>query len=87
MNAVTMVGFKRINKAQARKLYLAGEFMWITPCKLRPDNYWCWMQIMGYYRTPESWERFISDFTMYNCNHEWGYYPAFYIRPSLTPGV
>lgn len=69
---------KKVNKATARKMYKAGKAFWITACNMRPE--------CGLYMQP-SWiqsgfsgdfDRMINNFIYYNCDHERGYYPAFY---------
>ena len=69
--------YQRITKREARKLYDNNTPVFITPCKCSPDSMW----LTGFEMVKEdqSFDEFINNFTYYNCNHELGNYPAFYI--------
>lgn len=88
--------FKRINKAAARRAYINGLDVIITPCNLRPFGTWA----AGFRLNKRSREAFVLDrtglindfenllnsFMYYNCSREAGYYPAFYIPVTVQAG-
>ena len=84
MNKITTAKVQRVSKPSARKLYNKGVEIYITPCKISPEN--CWG--IGSWHTKdlsvdfdEDFDILVRDFTWYNCQYEdWGRYPAFYVR-------
>lgn len=91
MNKITMNGYTRISKVEAKKRFCAGEKVLLCPCKMRPnDEHWGGSYIADLERTLEAsgdlgwdetdcWEAILSNFTYYNCQYnETGKYPAFY---------
>lgn len=66
----------RVQKRTAKKLYNAGETIYICACLINPRGN------IGAAALPtgEDWERLINEFVYYNCNFECGKYPAFYIE-------
>ena len=67
---------KQINKAQARKLYGKVE-LFISAANMRPEA-----GLLVNDQTAREWpefDKFINAFTYYNCDHERGYYPKYYI--------
>ena len=72
----------RISKAVARKMWENGQNFTIVPCKLSPYglgalNTSCDLSREDHeLRRP--FDKFINEFTYYNCNRETGLYPAFY---------
>lgn len=86
MQNVTMNGFKRINKKQARALYAAGNPIWFTHHKLIPANNYHWMRFErndDYFCSDTYKCRFdalVGNWIWANANSEWGYYPAFYVQ-------
>lgn len=72
---------KQINKTQARKLYEAGETVYLLPCLCRVDGVW----VSPYPIDKEhavwwgdSFESDVLSFTNYNCCPELGKYPIFF---------
>jgi len=89
MKRINANGYERISKAAAFKLFCAGEALRVAPCKYRPDNQCILsdltkdgMRSLGYDITSDDvlFDRFVNDYTYYNCNYEVGYYLAFYIK-------
>lgn len=94
MNKITISGFTRISKTAARKLYNAGETIRICAVKMSPVNIWgayadatpaafTVVSSDGFNTTVarnKDFETVVNAFRFYNCNHETGYYPAFYVR-------
>lgn len=70
--------FTRIRKPAARKLFNEGKAFWIVARNMRPE---CGLLINDdFYENVDcnDFEKLINSFTYYNCDHERGYYPAFY---------
>ena len=80
MHSVTMNGFKRVTRKVARKLHAQGEPIWLTNCKLIPANMYNWMAIHQSNDDTYTFDAMIDNWTYYNANNEWGYYPAFYAK-------
>lgn len=94
MRKINIGGFTRISKRAAEKLYNAGETVRICACKLSPVNVWgaysdannrdfTAVSGDGFNTTVarnRAFETVVNAFRFYNCNHETGYYPAFYVR-------
>lgn len=93
MRAITINGFRRISKADARKRYNNGEMIRLCPVKFRPDN------MAGFFgdiykdsrlteqdgfQTVVSRKDFddtVRMFEYYNCqDSRSGYYAAFYVK-------
>lgn len=72
---------KQINKTQARKLYEAGETVYLLPCLCSVDGVW-----VTPYRIDkehavwwgDSFDSDVLSFTNYNCCSELGKYPIFF---------
>lgn len=72
---------KQINKTQARKLYEAGETVYLLPCFCNIDG--VWMSLCPINKEHAVWygQTFDDDvwsFTNYNCCAELGKYPIFF---------
>lgn len=90
MNVIVIGDFRRISKTTAMRLYREGKTVYIIPCKMRPDNMYIpaipiMNEIPIHSSNDESnvnaifRQRVIAS-EYYNCNHETGYYSAFYIK-------
>lgn len=80
MHQVKMNGFKRVSKRVARRLYGAKQPIWLTNHKLIPANSYCWMAIHQFDDNTYTFDSMVNNWMYYNANHEWGYYPAFYVQ-------
>lgn len=80
MQGIKMNGFKRVSKRVARKLYEAKQPIWITNHKLIPANMYNWMATHQFNDGTYTFDKMVNDWTYYNGNNEWGYYPAFYVK-------
>lgn len=84
----------KINKIQARREFILGRRIRVTPCKIRPDNTWSWYadiqaedmeryyMVNGEYKKLDrGWlfDNWIIRWYYYNGGYEQGYYPAFYL--------
>lgn len=69
--------YHRITAPRARKIAKAGEVVYVVPCKVSPANLWG-ITVQVSTEDADNWDVFINAYTYYNCNHEMGYYPAFY---------
>ena len=84
MENIEMNGYKRISKAQAKKLFNDGDIVRVVPNKCRPENMWTtqdWEKANFHEIYGENqFERIVNSWKFYNGNHELGYYPAFYVK-------
>lgn len=72
--------YKRITRTNAKKAYNNGLAVHVFPCRLRPGTAWTGAGVV-FHRDSEKepFEKWENAFIYYNCNHEAGYYPAYYI--------
>ena len=86
---------KRINKIEARKLFITGKTLLVVPNKVSPDNVWGIglalsapeeeKRLAGENSDPVRLDRqwlfdnWVTRWYYYNGNYELGYYPAFYV--------
>ena len=76
MNRSFINGYNRISKTAARKLYLEGK-----PIVLSPVNYWNPYEITPDAKDPSrSFDKDVNAFEFYNCNSLTGKYSAFYCK-------
>lgn len=82
MNKIEYNGYKRINKAMARKEYNNGNSVYILPCKVRLDNAWFKPAMINRNNLDnESFEKIINAFEYYNCSYnELGKYASYYLK-------
>ena len=94
MNKISVGGFTRITRKEARKRYNAGEVVRLGAVKLSTVNMWgCFDDCCREALSPISEDCFntvvarsrefdtvVNAFTFYNCNVETGRYPAFYVK-------
>lgn len=80
MQDIKMNGFKRVSKRVARRLYQVKQPIWLTNHKLAPANMYNWLEIHQFNDDTYTFDAMIDNWTHYNANHEWGYYPAFYAK-------
>lgn len=83
-NIITLNGktWKQVQKRTAKKIYEEGKDVYFIPCKMN-SNSPCSLgmiqnrDLWGQYRT---FEQLCENYWVYNCNHETGLYPHFYIE-------
>lgn len=81
MNKISIGGYTRISKQEARRRFNECKATYITACNLRPDSPWGKAAAVPVYDTHNSFTEFVNAFEYYNCiNTETGKYAAFYIR-------
>ena len=74
--------YLRISKAQAKKQYLAGNYIIACPVNLRPDSAWKPFAVLG--GSDRSFENAANSCTYYNCiNSETGRYLAYYAEEDI----
>ena len=74
--------YHRISKAQAKKQYLAGNYIIACPVNLRPDSAWKLFAVLG--GSDRSFENAANSCTYYNCiNSETGRYLAYYVEEDI----
>lgn len=72
--------YKRITRTNAKKAYNNGLSVFVFPCRLRPGTAWTGNGVV-FHKDPEKepFENWENAFRFYNCSHETGYYPSYYI--------
>ena len=74
--------YHRISKAQAKKQYLAGNYIIACPVNLQPDNAWKPFAVLGDF--VRDFESAVNSCTYYNCiNGETGRYLAYYAKEDI----
>lgn len=74
--------YHRISKAQAKKQYLAGNYIIACPVKLRPDSMWKPYMVLTDF--VDGFEKAVNSCTYYNCiNSETGRYLAYYAKEDI----
>lgn len=79
--------FRRINKTEARNRAANGEKIGVCACNLDPFNpFWNPCAWYDPIEEPEAFDgfdtfdKFVNSYEYYNCNHEAGYYAAYYVE-------
>lgn len=72
--------YKRITRTKAKAAYNNGLAVYVFPCRLWPGTAWTGNGVV-FHKDPEKepFEKWENAFRFYNCNHETGYYPSYYI--------
>ncbi len=83
--------WERVSAQKARAAFLNGDSVTICPCKMSPwglynpsftirkdDETHSWE--LEHYGAAGVWERLVNSAIAYNCNHETGYYLAYYLQ-------
>ena len=79
---VNEMGFIKVNKTKAKRLYDDGETVYLVPCKVFPDFNNNWIQPIKAKKSNDTdfFENFVNNFEYYNCQlNETGKYTHFYI--------
>ena len=72
----------RISKTQAKKQYLARNYIIACPVNLRPDSEWKPFAVLGDF--VRDFESAVNGCTYYNCiNGETGRYLAYYAKEDI----
>jgi hypothetical protein len=72
--------FIKLNKKQARTVYNEGKKIIICPCKFNIYNpFYFNIFCMTIDTDNGDFDKVVSNFEYYNCNHEMGYYAAYYM--------
>lgn len=71
------LSFERVSKRTARRHYNNGEPIILLPVK-------CYTEMFAFeteenYNKIREFDNLVNEFEYYNCNHECGYYAAFYV--------
>ena len=73
--------YKKVNKTQARKLFLQKKDIYILPCKVYIGNMWIKPYIANITKKVDfDFDKLINEYEYYNCNYELGYYASYYIK-------
>lgn len=89
MNELTIKGYQRISKPNARNRFADGATIYICPNKINPANPMFPPVAIRYdseadIPAEKAFDNFINDYSFFNCFHEVGNYPAYYIKVSDT---
>lgn len=81
-NEIECIGYKRINKAKARKEYNNGNVVFILPCKVRFNNAWIQPRIVSKdFYDSEDFDKIVNAYEYYNCQYnETGKYASYYFK-------
>lgn len=74
------MGLIRVQRRTAKRLFEAGEEVFITPHKMRFSAQWNPPRIIAAVRSESKFDDIVNSFIYYNCNTETGKYPSFYIK-------
>lgn len=82
--------YVRIDKRNARRAYDFGCELAFCPCNLRPGSPWhpeIWVDPTSADLQGATFDGISNTFEWYNCNHECGYYAAYYIAADDLDGM
>lgn len=71
---------QKINKTQARKMFNEGIELTMIPHKANPYSPWFDGAKYKNNNSFVDFDELVNNITKYNCNHELGYYLAYYIN-------
>lgn len=71
------ITIKQIQKRTAKKLFDAGEDIYIQTCNFRPFDVWSSCAVINN-KEDDAFSAIVNNFEYYNCNSETGYYTTFY---------
>ena len=72
---------KKITKGTVKKIIKnqGNISVIVLPCKANPYSIWFTGSSIEF-NSIEDFEKFVNEFTVYNCNYYTGKYPAYYIE-------
>jgi hypothetical protein len=88
MEKVRLGRYARVSKREARKAYDRGATVWLCPVKLLPFSGWhpeCALSKARIEHPVTGWagewtfDELVDNFASYNCTHETGYYPSYWV--------
>lgn len=79
MRHIACNGFKRISKIAAKRMFEAGEDIYLLPCNVAPGSVYI-LPAMLCKDNSQSFSNSVNAFEIYNCNTEVGKYAAYYIQ-------
>lgn len=70
---------RKINKAQARKMFNNGSTITMLPHKANPNS--SWFKGAAFVKNNHSgdFDKLVNEIEHYNCNYQLGYYLAYYV--------
>lgn len=80
MNQIKIGGYFRLPMRKAEKLFKQGKIIRVCGCKLSPVNGFGMFADISNSSTDCAFKDIVNAYKYYNCNHEVGYYPAFYVK-------
>jgi hypothetical protein len=69
---------KKINKAEARKLFSRGRTIYLLPAKANARS--PWIDYMSINKRKGSFDKLVNSFEYYNCHAPFGNYAWYYIK-------
>lgn len=73
----------QIAKQRARRLYEQGKTIYQQSCNMRFNNMWqsaCSISKSTEEREEQDFDKTVNEYTYYNCDHERGKYPNFFVK-------
>lgn len=71
------LSLERVSKRTARRHYNNGDPIIILPVKCYSEQFS--FETVENYNKVKDFDQLVNEFEFYNCNHECGYYSAFYV--------
>lgn len=69
----------RVSKRVARRLFAEEKPFWIVPCNMVPYHGAIYLTQLRM-REHKNFDTLVNAFEYYNCDHERGYYAAYYVE-------
>lgn len=70
----------RVQRRTAKRLFEAGNDVFITPHKMRFSAQWNPPYSIAALRSESKFDDIVNSFVYYRCNTETGKYPSFYVK-------
>lgn len=73
----------QISKQRARRLYEQGKTIYLQSCNMRFNTMWqsaCPISHETRAWDNQSFDSIVNEYTYYNCDHERGKYPNFFVK-------
>lgn len=70
---------RKINKAQARKLFNKDKAVMMIPHKANPESNWFRGTTFVKNKHNGDFDELVNQIERYNCNYQLGYYLAYYV--------
>jgi len=81
------MGSIKVNRKTAERLISDGYTIKVIPCKVRLRNLWFESARISLKKLNElgtDFEKFINEYSYYNCNNELGKHPSYYLDVNFS---